>query len=167
MKLIPLAHLPATNENVVHLHRGSPTPHREGIAARCEVDDKHLWYANAQPGYGYADEVTYWPRANAHIWIVKGAVYLVRIDQAYSWQYYDDLGIECRIAPDENNAFIATYTDVVCLDVVGFVVWRKSVAVDGVEITAVGADSIDCRVCYDPPQGWEVCRLDRQTGNLI
>lgn len=165
MKLVPLPNLPATNEDVVHLHQGHPTPHREGVVARCELDEQHLWYANAQPGNGYSDQVTYWPRANAYLWIAKGAVYLVRIDQAYSWKYYDDLAIACYIAPDDKNAFIATYTEVLCLDSAGLVAWRQAVAVDGVEIQRVGEDFIDCQVCYDPPKGWAPCRLDRKTGN--
>ena len=164
MKLIPLPNLPATNENVVHLHRGKPTPHREGIVARCEVDGNGCWYANAQPGGGYADVVTFWPRANAHIWIAKGAVYLVRVDQAYSWKHYDDFGISCRIADDQKNAILATHTDVICLDSAGFVAWQRPVAVDGVQIVAIDDETIQCRVCHDPPNGWHACKLDRRTG---
>ena len=165
MSLTLLPGLPSTNANVVHLHRGHPTPHREGIIAQCNVTQDGYWIANAQPGCGYANEITFWGRANCYIWIVQGAVYLIRLDQAYSWRYYDDYGIICKITPDESNAILATYTDLICLDLVGYVVWRRSIAIDGIEIQSIDDAKIHCNICYDPPDGWMSCVLNRNDGS--
>ena len=165
MNAVVLTRLPRTRENVVHLHMGTPNPGCEGAILQCSVDSKGLWYANAQTGSGYADELTYWERANAYIWIAKGAVYLVRLDQAYSWRYFDHLGISCHITDDQKNAIIATYTDLICLDSAGCVSWQKQIAIDGIEILESCERYIKCSACYDPPDGWHGCRLNRQDGS--
>lgn len=167
MKLMLLPGLPASDDNVIHLHHGEPTPWREGVVARCETDGGGCWIANAQPGNGYADEVVYWQRANAYIWIAKGATYLVRIDQGYSWKFIADYGITCKVSDDQKNAVIATYTDAICLDSGGSLAWQRVIAVDGVEISEIGESTVDCRACHDPPDGWHDCKLDRKNGQEL
>ncbi|TWT96435.1 hypothetical protein Pla100_29150 [Neorhodopirellula pilleata] len=166
VRLEPLPYLPRKQDNVVNLDDGNGTTTSEGCVLRCWLDDTHCWIANAKPGNGYAMSITPWPYANAHIWIARGAVYLLRIDQAYSWTYYDDLGIACYIAHDPKHAFIATYTDVICLDSAGFIHWRTPVAIDGIEFLGETDGWLELNCCDDPPDVWRPRRVSIRDGAI-
>jgi hypothetical protein len=166
VRIEQLPYLPSTRDNVVNLDDDKGTTTAEGCVLRCWIDDKHCWIANAKPGNGYATSITHWPYANAYILIARGAVYLIRPDHAHSWRYYGDLGISVYIAQDPKHAFIATYTDVICLDSAGFVYWQTPVANDGIEFKGETNGWLDIDCCDDPPDVWRLRRLSIQDGKL-
>ncbi len=129
------AGLPGTGPLPVHLHTGKPTSWSEGCVVRFTARSGDQWIGNLQTGYGYATKVMQWPEADAVIVIAKGAVYFVRPNHTDQWKFIDLLGIDCVIAPSRDLALISTYTDVVAISSDGSELWRRSVAVDGVEIT--------------------------------
>jgi len=96
--------------------------------------------------------------------IAKGAVYFVRPDRADEWRFIDLLGIDCVIAPTRDLALISTYTDVVVVSPDGTELWRRSVAVDGVEITDVRDGLIYGNAGIDPADEWHPFVLDLATG---
>ena len=110
-------------------------------------------------------EIVEWPEANAVVVLAKGAVYFVRPDVANEWRYIDMLGIDCIIVSTRDCALIATYTDVVALSIDGAELWRRSVAIDGVEITDVANGLISGNAGIDPPDEWHPFVLDINTGN--
>ncbi len=112
------------------------------------------WIANLQTGWGYASQIVEWPAASAAIVIVKGAVYLLRGEMPEQWHCCDSLGIECVLAPNGRSAVISTYEDLLQLDVNGEVMWRRTLAVDGIEIQQVSDEVIRGRYCEDPPDLW-------------
>ena len=162
LELLPW--LPQNDDNVVNMDDGNGTTTAEGCVLRCWKNDTQCWIGNAKPGNGYATTTIKWPYANAYFWIAKGAVYLIRPDQPYSWRYYDDLGISCYIPNDPKHAIILTYTDVVCLDSAGFVRWRTTVAIDGIEIVGESNDWLEIDCCYDPPDVWRSRRISITDG---
>jgi hypothetical protein len=53
------------------------------------------------------------------------------------------------------------------IDVNGQVAWRRTLAIDGIEIHGVTNDSISGRLCYDPPDGWSAFRVSRIDGRDV
>ncbi len=147
----------------VHLHTGKPTPWSEGFVVRF-IAQSGDWIGNLQTGYGYATKVIEWPEADAVILIAKGAVYFVRPDQPNQWKFIDLLGIDCVVAPARDLALISTYTDVVAISPDGSERWRRSVAVDGVEITNVRDGLIHGSAGINPPDEWHSFVLQLATG---
>jgi hypothetical protein len=156
--------LPGTGQLPVHLHTGRPTPWSEGCVVRFTGRSGNAWIGNLQSGYGYATKITEWPEADAAVVIAKGAVYFVRPDQPDDWRFIDLCGIDCVIAPSRDLALIATYTDVVVISTGGTEVWRRSVALDGVEITDVRNGVIHGNAGIDPPDEWHPFVLQLETG---
>ena len=97
--------------------------------------------------------------------IAKGASYFVQPQEPKTWRFLDLLGIDCVIAPSAQCAVLATYTDVVTIDRGGSPLWRRTVAVDGVEIEKIQNGLIYGRAGIDPPDEWHrfVLRLDDGT----
>lgn len=156
--------LPGNGPLPVHLHTGRPTPWSEGCVVRFTPQIGDEWLGNLQTGYGYATKIVEWPEANAVVVIAKGAVYLVRPDHPGEWTFIDLMGIDCVIAPTRDLALISTYTDVVVVSTDGTERWRRSLAVDGVEITSVRNDLIHGNAGIDPPDEWHPFLLALQTG---
>jgi hypothetical protein len=119
---------------------------------------------NFQTGYGHATKVVAWPEANAVVVIAKGAVYLVRPDQPEEWTFIDLLGMDCVIAPTRDLALISTYTDVIAVSIDGKERWRRSVAVDGVEITGIRNGVVLGNAGIDPPDEWHAFLLALDSG---
>jgi hypothetical protein len=149
----------------IHLHTGIPTPWSEGCVVRFTTRSGGHWLGNLQTGYGYATKIVEWPEADAVIVMAKGAVYFVRPDQADEWEFIDLLGIDCVIAPSRDLTLITTYTDVVAIKSDGSELWRRSVAVDGVEINDVRNGLIHGSAGIDPPDEWHPFVLQLATGN--
>jgi hypothetical protein len=156
--------LPGTGPLPIHLHTGRPTPWSEGCVVRFTPASGDEWIGNFQTGYGYATKIIEWIDATAVIVIAKGAVYFVRLGQTVEWQFIDLLGIDCTITPSRDVALISTYTDVVAVSTVGTELWRRSVAVDGVEISEVTDGKIFGDAGIDPPDEWHPFVLDLATG---
>jgi len=156
--------LPGTGPLPVHLHTGRPTPWSEGCVVRFTLRSGDAWIGNLQTGYGYATKIAEWPEANAVVVIAKGAVYFVRPDQPNKWTFIDLLGTDCLIAPTRDLAFLTTYTDVVAVSVAGTERWRRSVAVDGVEITDIRNGLVHGYAGIDPPDQWHPFVLELATG---
>lgn len=146
--------LSGTGPTPVHLHTGHPTPWSEGCVFRFEPDTAPTWIGNLQSGYGYATKVLPWENAGAMIVIVKGATYFVRPDVPDDWRFIDLLGIDCVLAGPDDLAILGTYTDVVAIQRNGSELWRRSVAVDGVEIQRIDNGIIHGFAGIDPPDEW-------------
>ena len=156
--------LPGTGPLPVHLHTGKPTPWSEGCVVRFVPRSGDSWIGNLQTGFGYATRIVDWPEANAVIVIAKGAVYCVRPNQPDGWTFIDLLGVDCVIAPTRDVALISTYTDVVAVSPDGIERWRRSVAVDGVQITKIQDGLVCGNGGIDPPNEWHSFVLDLETG---
>lgn len=156
--------LPGKGPLPVHLHSGKPTPWSEGCVVRIQPDSGTEWIGNLQRGCGYATKVIEWRAANALIVIASGGSYFIRPDNPENWMYFDNLGIDCFITPHENIALLATYTDVLAISINGTELWRRSVAIDGVEITSVENGFIYGKACLDPPELWVPFVLDLNNG---
>jgi hypothetical protein len=113
-----------------------------------------MWVGNLQPGYGYATRIVPWEDAGAIIVIARGATYFVRPDAPEAWQFIDLLGIDCVLAPSRDMAILATYNDVVAIAANGLERWRRSVAVDGVEIQRIDNGVVHGLAGIDPPDEW-------------
>lgn len=158
------AGLPGTGPLPIHLHTGKPTPWSEGCVVRFTARSGDSWIGNLQTGYGYATKIVEWPEANAVVVIAMGAVYFVRPDRSDEWKFIDLLGSECVIVPAGDLALIAMCTDVVAILRDGAEVWRRSVAVDGVEITGVGNGLVHGNAGIDSPDEWYPFVLELETG---
>lgn len=157
--------LPGTGPLPVHLHTGRPTPWSEGCVFRFEPDAGPAWIGNLQTGYGYATKIVPWEEAGAIVVIAKGATYFVRPDTPGTWQFIDLLGIDCVLAPSRDLAILATYNDVVAITANGLVNWRRSVAVDGVEVQRIEAGIIYGRAGIDPPDEWHPFAIQLTDGS--
>lgn len=157
--------LPATGPLPIHLHTGEPTPWSEGCVVRFTPQQGDHWIGNLQTGYGHATKIIEWIEANAVIVIAKGAVYFVRPMQSVEWRFIDLLGIDGTITPARDAVLISTYTDVVLVSNDGTVMWRRSVAVDGVEISIVKNGKVYGDAGIDPPYEWHPFVLDLVTGS--
>lgn len=158
------AGLPGTGPLPVHLHTGKPTLWSEGCVVRFTPQSGDAWIGNLQTGYGYATKITEWPETHSFIVIAKGATYFVRPHQPDDWKFIDLLGIDCIIAPTCALALISTYTDVVAISTDGAERWRRSVAIDGVEITKIENGLIHGNAGVDPPDEWHPFLLQLETG---
>ncbi|MCC9602267.1 hypothetical protein LOC67_17065 [Stieleria sp. JC731] len=159
------AGLPGTGPPPVHLHAGKPTPWSEGCVVRFTSRSGVGWVGNIQRGFGYATKLIEWLDAKAFIVIAKGAVYFVRPDDPNHWVCLDLLGIDCRVAPQHDVALVSTYTDVFAISKSGIELWRRTVAIDGVEITEIGNALVRGEAGIDPPDEWQPFVLDIATGN--
>ncbi len=159
------AGLPGTGPLPIHLHAGRPTPWSEGCVVRFNRGADNEWIGNLQTGYGYATKLIDWADADATIVIAKGAVYFVRPNVPDNWRYLDMLGIDCRMTNPGDIAILSTYTDVVALLPDGREKWRRSVAIDGVEIQSIRDGLVYGRAGIDPPDEWHPFTLDLQTGS--
>lgn len=159
--------LPGTGPIPVHFHTGRPTPWSEGVVVRFTPRSGISWIANLQPGYGYATKIADWVEADALIIIAKGAVYFVRPNEPIRWTFIDLLGIDCVIAPTRDVALISTYNAVVAVSTDGIVLWRRSLACDGVQITKIQDGLIHGHAGIDPDDEWIPFLLDLETGNDI
>jgi hypothetical protein len=146
--------LPGTGPVPVHLHTGTPRPWSEGCVVRFQPDSVSDWIGNLQTGYGYATKIIAWAEARALIVIAKGASYFVRPDRPEDWRFLDLLGIDCVVAPSRSLALLSTYTDVVAISTDGSPKWRRTVAVDGVEIVRIEGGLVSGRAGIDPPDDW-------------
>lgn len=154
MKVELLPGLPSSGPAAIHCFIEQPTPWSEGVVVKVTGLARPDWIANLQTGWGYASQIIEWPAASAAVVIVKGAVYLLRGEMPDQWRCYNSFGIECVLAPSGRSAVIATYENLLQLDVNGDVMWRRTIAVDGIEIQQVGDDVIRGRYCDDPPDRW-------------
>jgi hypothetical protein len=146
--------LSGTGPMPVHLHTGRPTPWSEGCVFRFEPDTGPMWIGNLQGGYGYATRIVPWEFAGAVIVIAKGATYFVRPDVIGDWKFIDLLGIDCVLAPSQEVAILSTYNDVVAITRNGSELWRRSVAIDGVEIQRIEKGVVSGLAGIDPPDEW-------------
>jgi hypothetical protein len=157
--------LSGTGPSPIHLHAGRPTPWSEGYVVRFEPDHAPAWIGNLQGGWGYANRIIAWDAARAIIVIAKGAAYFVRPDEPQQWKFIDSTGIDCLIVSEGDIALLTTYTDVVALAPDGSITWRRSVAVDGVEIERVDGNVIFGRAEMDPPGGWQPFHIKLSDGS--
>lgn len=156
--------LPGTGPIPVHLHTGQPTPWSEGFVIRFTPDTRDEWIGNFQTGYGYATKLIDWPQANGIVVIANGATYAVRPNNPGDWTFIDLLGTDCVIANGGDMALISTYTDVLAVLPNGTEAWRRTVAIDGVEIESVDDQMIRGNACFDPPDEWHRFTLHLATG---
>ncbi|QDT76600.1 hypothetical protein Mal35_00190 [Gimesia maris] len=156
--------LPGTGPVPVHLHTGNPTSWTEGCVVRFRSDSGNEWIGNLQTGYGYATRIIEWNAANAIFVIARGAAYFIRPDHPESWICIDELGSDCNISPDEKIALLTTYTEIVAITMNGTELWRRDIAIDGVEVTQIEEALIYGRACMDPPDMWVPFILDLNTG---
>lgn len=156
--------LSGTGPLPVHLHSGKPTPWSEGCVVRIQPDSGTEWIGNLQRGYGYATKIIEWRAAKAIIVIAHGASYLIHPDQPEKWLFLDDLSIDCTITPHEDIALLATYSAVVAIASNGTVLWRRELAIDGVEITCIENGLIYGKACLDPPELWVPFALNLNKG---
>lgn len=139
----------------VHLHTGRPTPWSEGCVVRFVPEHGQPWVGNLQKGYGYAKKIVAWREANAFVVIANGTSYLIQPQEPQSWRFLDLLGIDCVVAPSGEIAVLATYSDVVSIDKSGTPLWRRTVAVDGVQIDRIEDGLIYGIAGIDPPDEWQ------------
>ncbi len=156
--------LPGTGPLPVHLHTGRPTPWTEGCVVRFTPPSGPSWIGNLQRGHGYATKIVEWPRATAVFVIAKGATYFIRADVPADWRFLDLLGVDCILAPHGEAALLLTYSDVVSISTHGSDLWRRNVAIDGVEITTVENGLIRGMGGIDPPDEWRPFVLHLDTG---
>ncbi|XZE46850.1 hypothetical protein SH467x_002146 [Pirellulaceae bacterium SH467] len=156
------AGIPGTGPEPIHLHAGKPTECSEGCVVRFTSKSGEEWIGNIQHGYGYATKIIEWQEANAFIVIAKGASYFVRPNEPTNWKHLDLLGIDAIVLPQHDIALLSTYTDVVAISHIGDEIWRRTVAIDGVEITKTDNGIVLGSAGIDPPDEWHpfVLRLD-------
>ncbi len=82
-----------------------------------------------------------------------------------NWTFIDLLGIDCIVTPQRDIALLSTYTDVVAISSDGSERWRRSVAIDGVEINKIEDGLIHGNAGIDPPDEWHPFLLQLATGN--
>jgi len=161
------AGLPGTGPLPIHLHTGRPTPWSEGCVVRFNPDADNEWIANIQTGYGYSTKLIEWPDANAIVVIAKGAAYIVRPNAPDDWNFIDLLGINCVITMAGDIAILTTYTDVVTILPNGNERWRRSVAIDGVQLESVDNELIHGSAGIEPPDEWHPFTLSLETGKDV
>ncbi len=159
--------LPTTGPLAVHLHTGRPTPWSEGCVFRFEPDCAPVWIGNLQPGYGYATRVVLWEDADAIIAIAKGATYFIRPDVPDNWKFLDLLGIDCILAPSRELAILSTYSDVVAITRSGSELWRRTLAVDGVEVHRIQGGIVYGLAGIDPPDEWHPFEVRIEDGTDV
>ncbi|WP_417379908.1 hypothetical protein [Gimesia sp.] len=156
--------LPGTGPVPVHPHTGNPTPWTEGCVVRFRSDSGNEWIGNLQTGNGYATRIIEWNAAKAMFVIAGGAAYFIRPDQPESWICFDELGSDCILSPDEKIALLTTYTEIVAIAMNGTELWRRDIAIDGIEITQIEGGLIYGNACMDPPDLWVSFILDLKNG---
>jgi hypothetical protein len=75
------------------------------------------------------------------------------------------LATSCLFSDDGLRAYVATYTDVVAVDPAGEIVWRRRVALDGVEFDCLRDGVLAGRACMDPPDDWRAFSLSASDGS--
>ncbi|MCA8989223.1 MAG: hypothetical protein KDA78_16365 [Planctomycetaceae bacterium] len=159
--------LDGTGPRPIHLHRGNPTPWSEGCVFRILSDTSESWLANAQTGFGYATSATIWKEAESVILIAMGATYFVNLQVPNVWKYISDTGTSCTISPDGIMVLICTYFDIVAIDHKGNELWKREVAIDGVEILNIENGLIYGNACIDPPDEWQSFTLRLDDGKEV
>ncbi|QDT99225.1 hypothetical protein [Gimesia aquarii] len=165
MKATIEAGLSGTGPIPIHIHMGRPTPWSEGFVVRFESETGPSWIGNLQTGYGYATKFIEWNIANVIFVIAEGASYFIRPGNPEDWKFFDDLGIDCIITPRGNIALLSTYSDIIAISMNGVEQWRRTVAIDGVEIKIVENGLIYGNACIDPPDVWNQFVLQLHSGN--
>jgi len=162
MEVILEPGLYGTGPRPIHLHRGNPTPWSEGCVFRIVSDTSESWLANAQTGFGYATSATIWEEAKSVILFAMGATYFVNPEIPDAWKHLSDTGTTGVISPEGRMVLICTYFDVVAIDPKGNELWRRAVAIDGVEILNIENGLIYGNACINPPDDWQpfTLRLD-------
>ncbi len=148
----------------VHLHMGRPTPWSEGIVVRVDPDHSEAWTVNAQGGDGYTSKIVEWGEARCVVLIAKGACYLIRPDAHAEWQLIEPWSSDCLLTPDQTLALILTFDGITVLSQKGHVEWRRSLGIDGIEITHLTKDIIEGVACIDPPDDWVPFRIRTRDG---
>jgi hypothetical protein len=99
--------------------------------------------------------------------IANGASYFVCTNQPERWRFHDLTGIDCVLAPSGQTAILATYTDIVAISTDGSEIWRRTVAVDGVEGLSIENGLIYGRAGIDPPDEWQPFLLRLSDGKEV
>jgi hypothetical protein len=159
--------LSGTGPLPVHLHTGKPTPWSEGCVVRFLPESGQSWIANLQTGWGYARKIIAWDKADAFIVIANGASYFVCANQPERWRFHDLTGIDCVIAPAGQTAILTTHTDIVAISTDGSELWRRTVAVDGVEGLRIENGLIYGSAGVDPPDEWQPFLLRLSDGKEL
>lgn len=69
--------------------------------------------------------------------------------------------------PAEDLLFVASATNLLCLDGEGTLLWTSEpLGVDGVIVDSIESDSISGRGEWDPPGGWQAFQINAHTGTL-
>ncbi|WP_442482253.1 hypothetical protein [Aeoliella sp. SH292] len=166
MKCTILPGLPASGDPSHHFCFEQPSPWAEGLVVSFTASQGNTWVGNFQQGHGYATKLIEWPAANAVIVVASGAVYFVSLDHSKPWQCYHALGIDCILTPNQGDAVISTYDHLLMIGQSGQVVWRRLLAIDGIdlEVKSVQNEEISGMYCWDPPEGWSPFRVSRVNG---
>ncbi len=77
----------------------------------------------------------------------------------------DLLGIDAIVLPQHDIALLSTYTDVVAISHIGDEIWRRTVAIDGVEITKIDNGIVHGSAGIDPPDELHPFMLRLDTGD--
>jgi hypothetical protein len=143
---------------------GHPTPWAEGCVVRIETTGGKYWIANLQPDHGYASKIVDWNAANAIIVIAKGACYLLYPDIPDKWTFIDNPAIDCKLTPKQDMAIISTYSSVIAISPNGRQLWKRRIAIDGIEIMNISDELITGNACIDPTDDWQPFTLSAVDG---
>lgn len=168
MRVILEPGLDGAGPSPMYLHRSDePAAGQEACVFRILSDDAEPCLVNAQAGFGYATTATVWEAAGAVLLIAKGATYFLNPKAPQAWTFLADTGIECVISPAANIAVISSYDEVMAINPVGAVLWRRTVAIDGVVNLSVENGLVHGQACHDPPDDWAPFTLRLADGSVV
>ncbi len=167
MKVEILAGLPSDGPLPKHYHCGHPTPWRQEFVARLSLDDETSWIGNFHLGHSYYANAFVWEEAQLFVIIADGNCYFVSAHNPDGYRSYEALATGWLFNDDRTKLFVADYSDLFAFDQNGTVLWRKTLAADGIILSECTNGVISGTACYDPPELWEDFKVNEANGELL
>ena len=110
---------------------------------------------NFQMGHSYFTSTSEWPEAGRLIVIAKGALYLVSLRDPKRYVTGPSTVTSYCLSDERDLLAVADYCDLSVYEVAGRLRWRRrSLGIDGLEVTGVKGSTVRGRACIDPPEQW-------------
>ena len=122
-----------------------------------------------ESGGGFSEDLV-WAEAGLVLLAAGAEVYVLSIASGSVVRHIrlDGYFASMHLAPDRAELYIAGASELTAIDRLGQVRWTtRSIAIDGVIVNEVTADEIQVLAQMDPPDGWDLVRLERKTGKVF